>query len=153
MKSHSWIDLVERYSRFEEQFEGSVPTQASDVAIEIMMQSAHNDGLFVPDAYLAFLKIRNGASFNGLMMYGADIAEDDCCRRLDLILMNQYHFCREDATVLGTNDIDVYVVVGPKGPYRRLDRGSWDTIDEFQTCDELLLSIFTAQAEEIERLD
>jgi hypothetical protein len=69
----------------------------------------------------------------------------------DLVLMNQYQFNRGDATVLGTSDIDAYVVVGPEGPYRRLDRASWDTIDEFRTCDELLASIFAAQNFEDER--
>jgi hypothetical protein len=145
MKPHPWSKLVARYSEFEERFEGDVPPPATDGAIQAMLQSAQNDGLAVPDDYAEFLKMRNGSSFNGLMLYGADIAEDDSYHRLDLVRMNQYQFNRGNVTVLGTSDIDAYVVVGPEGPYRRLDRASWDTIDEFRTCDELLASIFAAQ--------
>jgi hypothetical protein len=86
------------------------------------------------------------------MLYGANIPQADPFRRLDLIIMNQYQGNPENETILGTSDMDTYVVVGPKGPYRRLDRASWDTIDEFQTCEELLASIFVAQIEELERL-
>jgi hypothetical protein len=151
MKPHPWSELVERYSRFEERFEGGVPPPATDGAIQAMLQSAQNDDLVVPDDYVEYLKMRNGASFSGLMLYAADIAESDSYHRLDLVVMNQYQFNRGTATVLGTSDIDTYVVVGPEGPYRRLDRASWDTIDEFRTCDELLVSIFAAQTEALER--
>jgi hypothetical protein len=151
MMTHSWGELVEHYSRFEERIEGDVPPAATDGAIQAMLASAQNDGLVVPDDYVEFLRLRNGASFNGLMLYGADIAKDDSFHRLDLVLMNQYQFNRGDATVLGTSDIDAYVVVGLGGPYPRLDRASWDTIDEFRTCDELLASIFAAQNFEDER--
>jgi hypothetical protein len=113
MKPHPWSELVERYSRFEERFEGGVPPPATDGAIQAMLQSAQNDDLVVPDDNVEYLKMRNGASFSGLMLYAADIAESDS--------------------------------------YHRLDRASWDTIDEFRTCDELLVSIFAAQTEALER--
>jgi hypothetical protein len=140
-------ELVERYSQFEERNEGDVPPPATGEAIQALLQSAHHEGLVVPNDYVEFLKMRNGASFNGLMLYAADTPEDDSFHRLDLVRMNQYQFNRGDATVLGTSDIDAYVVVGSEGPYRRLDRACWDTIDEFSTCDELLASIFAAQTE------
>jgi hypothetical protein len=151
MKPHPWSGLVERYSQFEERFEGDVPPPVTDEAIQAMLQSAQSDGLVVPDDYVDFLKTRHGASFNGLMLYGLGIGVDDSFHRLDLIVMNQYQFNRDDATILGTSDIDAYVVAAPGGPYRRLDRASWDTIDEFQTCDELLTSIFATQTEALER--
>jgi len=148
----SWHELVEQYSQFEKRFESNVPPPTTNEAIQIMLVAAQNNGLFVPDSYIEFLKLRNGASFNSLMLYGANIPQADPFRRLDLIIMNQYQGNPENETILGTSDMDTYVVVGPKGPYRRLDRASWDTIDEFQTCEELLASIFVAQIEELERL-
>jgi hypothetical protein len=149
MRPNPWRELVERYSQFEERLQGDVPPPATDEAIREMRRSGQNGGLVVPDEYVEFLKMRNGASFNGLMLYGAGIAEDDPYHRLDLVLMNQYQFNRRSATVFGTSDIDAYVVVGSEGPYRRLDRASWDTIDEFPTCNELLASIFAAKTEAV----
>jgi hypothetical protein len=141
---HPWTELVERYSRIEQRYEGDVPPPATNEAIRTMRKAAQSERLIVPDEYVDFLEVRNGVSFNGLMLYGADIDTDDYYRRLDLAVMNRYQFNRGSATILGTSDIDAYIVVGPDGPYQRLDRASWDPIDEFRTCGELLVSIFAA---------
>jgi hypothetical protein len=150
MTQRAWTQLLEKYSASEAQYEGNVPPAATENEITSMLDAATREKLFVDSAYIKFLKIRNGASFNGLMLYGADIPKDDPYKRLDLIVMNQYHWDRGDATVLGTSDLDVYVAAAPRGPFRRLDRASWDVIDEFDTCDELLESIFAQQSEEDE---
>ncbi|MHB8144146.1 MAG: YrhA family protein [Vulcanimicrobiaceae bacterium] len=150
MKPHPWSELVEQYSRFEERFEGSVPPPATEAEIRAMLAAAIKEGLTVPDDYVDFLRVRNGASFNGLMLYGADISEGDAFQRLDLVTTNQYQWNRENVTVLGSGDIDAYVASSREGPYRRLDRASWDPIDEFATCDELLTSIFSAQVKALE---
>lgn len=114
-----------------------------------MLDAANAEGLHIPNAYVNFLKTRNGTSYNGLMLYGAAIGKDDSFCRLDVVVMNQYHWTRGDTTVIGTSDIDIYVVAGKDGPFRRLDRPSWDTIDEFATCDELLTFIFASQVEQL----
>lgn len=115
-----------------------------------MLDAANAAGLTIPDDYVDFLKIQNGATFN-VMLYGASLPRDNQSG-LDLIMMNEYHWTRGSATVIGTADIDIYVVAGKDGPFRRLDRPSWDTIDEFATCDELLTSIFANQVAYFENL-
>lgn len=146
MKQHPWTQLVEKYSASERVF-GNIPQPASDSDIQTLLQSARREGLTVPEDYVDFLRVRNGASYNGLMMYGANIHEKDEFRRQDLVVMNQYQLNRTNETVLGTSDQDVYVVIGDHGPYRRLEGVSWDVLDEFETCDDLLTSIFAYQAE------
>jgi hypothetical protein len=85
------------------------------------------------------------------MLYGANIATADPLHRLDLVVINQYQWNRGDAMVIGSSDIDSYAAVDCGAAYRRLDRTSWDVIDEFETCDDLLTAIFSAQVEALER--
>lgn len=136
-------DLIARYSAHEAKYGEAVPPGATDAEIEALVAVATLAGLFVDPAYIRFLKTRNGVSFDGLMLYGAGIPSDDALLRLDLVLMNQYHYTRGKATVLGTSDLDLYVAVGPDGPFRRLDRHSWDVIDEFASCGELIVSVLS----------
>lgn len=146
MKQHPWIELVEKYSASERRF-GSIPPPATEADIRSLLHDATREELTVPEDYVEFLRVRNGTSFNGLMLYGANIQKGDEFRRQDLAAMNQYQLNRTDETVLGTSDQDAYVVIGQNGPYRRLERVSWDVLDEFNTCDDLLTSIFAYQVE------
>lgn len=146
MNQHPWTELVEKYSASERSF-GSIPPPATESDIQSLLESARRERLTVPEDYVEFLRIRNGTSFNGLMLYGANIQKSDEFRRQDLVVMNQYQLNRTNETVLGTSDQDAYVVIGEDGPYRRLERVSWDVLDEFKTCDDLLSSIFAYQIE------
>ena len=150
MKNHPWSDLVQRYSDFEMKFEGNLPSPATEDQLHSMIDGLERDSLVIDETYIDFLRTRNGTSFNGLMLYGAGISDNDPYRRLDLVLMNRFHWDRCEATVLGTSDVDIYVITRPGGPFCRLDRPSWDVIDEFSSCDDLLVSIFT---QELARLD
>ena len=149
MNEHTWNGLVEAYISIERKRKADSPPPASEAELKAMLEAAKPDGLHIPNEYVDLLRIRNGTSFNGLMLYAADIRRTDKFRRGDMIVMNQYHWTRGEATVLGTSDIDLYVVADANGPYRRLDRPSWDVIDEYATCDELLTSIFERQLESL----
>jgi hypothetical protein len=141
--------LVDEYSRFERRFEEAIPPPATEESIQNMLRSASDCGLFVPESYLDFLRVRNGTSFNGLLLYAADTSTLDPYRRLELVQMNVYQFNRGDSTVLGTYDCDIFVI-RDKRSYCKLDRISWGTIDTFKSCDELLVTIFGEQVTALE---
>ena len=149
---HPWQRLVDAYTAHEGTFEEQVPAPATAAELAAMAAAAPGEGIWLDPSYLDFLKVRNGASFNGLMLYGAAIPQNDPCLRLDLVAMNQAHWNRGTETVLGTTDLDTFVMVAPRGPFRRLDRPSGDLIDEFPTCDDLLVAIFIQQVEVLCRL-
>lgn len=144
-----WKELVDLYSRSESGFGDEIPPPATDDEIALLLAAAKTEGLHVPTTYVEFLKIRNGTSFNGLMMYGTNVPNDDPFRRQDLVGINQFQLNRTNETVLGTNDQDTFVVIGEDGPFRRLDGVTWDIREEFQTCEELLVSIFSEQSESL----
>ena len=149
MNDKTWKELVALYSRSESEFVDELPPPATDDDIALLFAAAKNEGLHIPQGYVEFLKIRNGTSFNGLMMYGANVPEDDPFRRQDLVAINQFQLNRTNETVLGTNDQDTFVVVGEHGPFRRLDGATWDLREEFQTCEGLLALIFSEQLESL----
>lgn len=149
MNEHPWDELVAKYSEAERGFKDRIPAAATDDDIAVMLEGAEREGFFVPPSYVEFLRVRNGTSFNGLMLYGANISRNDSFRRQDLVEMNQFQLNRTNETVIGTNDQDAFVVIGQDGPYRRLEGVSWDVLEEFATCDQLLVSIFSHEAESL----
>lgn len=149
MNDKTWKELVALYSKIEGELADGIPLPATDDDVALLLAGAKAEGLHVPQVYVEFLKNRNGTSFNGLMLYGANVPEDDPFRRQDLVTMNQFQLNRTNETVLGTSDQDTFVVAGEHGPFRRLDGVTWDVREEFQTCEELLVSIFSEQSESL----
>lgn len=151
--SHDTLkQLVDRYTVFEMSTSVSQKLEyiidpATDVEIEILRAKASARKLTLDEDYINFLRIRNGTSYNGLMLYGACILADDPARRGDICVMNDYSWNRGGVTILGTSDLDAYVITRPNGPFQRLDRSCWDVIESYQTCNELLYSIFEYQLE------
>jgi hypothetical protein len=135
---------VDAYAAHEGTFEEQVPAPATEAELAAMAAAAPAEGIWLDPTYLDFLKVRNGASFNGLMLYGATIPQDDPCMRLDLVTMNQAHWNRGPETVLGTTDLDTFVMVVPRGPFRRLPPDSFPRKDQLPCSAELLrVLVFT----------
>ncbi len=96
-------------------------------------------GLHLDDDVVAFLRIVNGTSFDGLMFGGAAIRDRDPFDRADLVDLNdEYNDQPSRYTLHGTWDLDLYRFDNLTRKFEALDNGGGGVVESFATFGELV---------------
>lgn len=96
-------------------------------ALIIAQKVLHNMGLdFIPQSYIAFLKVYNGLKFDGSYLFGATVDDD-----LDIIDKNEEMSKPEQTILLGYNDFDLLCYNYALKQYQIIDRQDFKVVDTY----------------------
>ncbi|MGP6192009.1 MAG: YrhA family protein [Vulcanimicrobiaceae bacterium] len=140
----SWQDAIKAYCDKWHEHEvdvrdGSIPAGATEAQLSLLREAAKVRGLHLDDDALAFLRIVNGTSFEGLTFYGAAIPAHDRYEREDFIRSNDdFNAEQSRYTEYGTWEIDIYRFDAVTRRFVVLDSSGYKVLKSFATFGELM---------------
>ncbi|MBC1436122.1 SMI1 / KNR4 family protein [Listeria rocourtiae] len=133
------IDILKQIAEEQKSFDEAPELPATEAEILELKKQIVNDqsrDIWFSD-YAAFLKIRNGLDYDGLVIYNANINDENNGFIVANEIWNENEW-EDDYIFFGDSSISWYCYSKRKNTFMELDKPSGDVVNNFSSLNELL---------------
>ncbi|MCR5250104.1 MAG: SMI1/KNR4 family protein [Lachnospiraceae bacterium] len=141
-----WKEELQRIMEEKKRYGESVKLGTKENDIRALIQKAKTEfDLYLPEEYIAFLRVVNGLEFNGFMIYGIDRELTDSDQNCNGLIDNNRVFHENEwlrkYLFLGQSDISWFVYDKEKKNYLELDAPSGREMTEYESAAAMIKKI------------